>query len=207
MEGFFILGGVVMLFLKSLILGISVSAPVGPIGLLCIQRTLSKGKLAGFLTGFGAVTANMIYASIAAFGFSVVSTFLTEQETYLRIFGSVFLFYLGIKTFLKQPANEAAHLGGETLISMYLTTFLLMFTNPSTIFNFVAMFTGLGFDQGSSSLTTSLSLISGVFVGTSLWWLFLSFVVSRFKDKITLHLKLVNKVAGGLIILLGILAL
>ncbi|SFA72152.1 MULTISPECIES: LysE family translocator [unclassified Bacillus (in: firmicutes)] len=196
-----------MLFLKSLILGISVSAPVGPIGLLCIQRTLSKGKLAGFLTGFGAVTANMIYASIAAFGFSVVSTFLTEQETYLRIFGSVFLFYLGIKTFLKQPANEAAHLGGETLISMYLTTFLLMFTNPSTIFNFVAMFTGLGFDQGSSSLTTSLSLISGVFVGTSLWWLFLSFVVSRFKDKITLHLKLVNKVAGGLIILLGILAL
>lgn len=195
-----------MLFLKSLILGISVSAPVGPIGLLCIQRTLTRGKLAGFLTGFGAVTANLIYASIAAFGFSVVSVFLIEQELYLKIFGSVFLFYLGIKTLLKKPADTAAKLDGETLASMYLSTFLLMITNPSTIFNFIAMFTGLGFDQDSSSLATTLSLISGVFVGTSIWWLFLSSVVSRFKNKITPHLSLVNKVAGGLIILLGILA-
>ncbi|MBO9129537.1 LysE family transporter [Bacillus sp. 165] len=195
-----------MLFIKSFILGLSVSAPVGPIGLLCIQRTLSKGRAAGFLTGFGAVSANVIYASIAAFGFSVVSSFLMEQEVYLRVFGSIFLFYLGIKTFLKTPAKTAADLRGETLLSMYASTFLLMITNPVTILNFVAMFTGLGFNQQGGSAATSLALISGVFVGASLWWLFLSFVVSVFKKKITPHLVVVNRIAGGLIILLGILA-
>ncbi|MGE8205894.1 LysE family translocator [Heyndrickxia sp. NPDC080065] len=103
-----------MLFLKSFILGLSVSAPVGPIGLLCIQRTLSKGKSAGFITGFGAVTANIIYASIAAFGFTVVSSFLLEQEFYIKLFGSIFLLCLGINTFFKKPASTAANLEGGT---------------------------------------------------------------------------------------------
>lgn len=196
-----------MLFLKSFILGLSVSAPVGPIGLLCIQRTLSKGKSAGFVTGLGAVTANIIYASIAAFGFSIVASFLLEQEFYIKLFGSVFLLYLGIKTFLKKPANSAVDLKGETRFKMFLSTFFLMITNPIAIINFVAMFTGLGFNQDSSSMITAVTLIGGVFLGSSLWWLFLSFAVSKFRRKLTPHLSLVNKIAGSLIILLAILAL
>lgn len=196
-----------MLFLKSFILGLSVSAPVGPIGLLCIQRTLSRGKTAGFMTGFGAVSANIIYASIAAFGFSIVSAFLMEQELYLKIFGSVFLFYLGIKTFTKKPADTAAKLEGETLAAMYLSTFLLMITNPVTIFNFVAMFSGLGFDEDSSTAVSTFSLIGGVFFGASSWWLCLSFFVSIFKKQITPHLLIVNRASGALIILLGLLSI
>ncbi|UOY93331.1 LysE family translocator [Ectobacillus sp. JY-23] len=192
-----------MLFMKSFILGLSVSAPVGPIGLLCIQRTLTHGKTAGFLTGFGAVTANMIYASIAASGFSIVSSFLLEQEIYLHILGTIFLFYLGIKTFLKKPVQRTAHLTNETLLSMYISTFLLMMTNPVTILNFTAMFAGLGFDQESSSTITTTALISGVFIGASLWWLFLSVAASIFRNKINVHLDLVNKLAGLSIILLG----
>jgi threonine/homoserine/homoserine lactone efflux protein len=195
-----------MLLLKSFILGFSVSAPVGPIGLLCIQRILSKGKLAGFMTGLGASTANLLYASIAAFGFSVVSSFLIEQQLLLKIVGSVFLFYLGVKTFLKQPGNTVANLEGESLTSMFLSTFLLMITNPVTILNFVAMFAGLGFDQDSKSNLSAASLITGVFFGAVVWWGILSTIVSLFRQKITPHLGLVNKIAGLLIIILGIIS-
>ena len=195
-----------MLLLKSFILGFSVSAPVGPIGLLCIQRILSRGKTAGFMTGLGASTANLLYASIAAFGFSIVSTFLIDQQLLLRIIGGVFLFYLGMKTFLKKPAKTAASLEGESLISMFLSTFLLMITNPVTILNFVAMFAGLGFDQKSSTILSTMSFILGVFLGAITWWFILSSVVSLFRNKITPHLGLVNKIAGLLIIILGIIS-
>ena len=195
-----------MLFLKSFILGFAVSAPVGPIGLLCIQRTLSRGKSAGFLTGMGAVSANIIYACIAAFGFSIVSSFLLEQQFYLKIIGALFLFYLGIKTFLKNPAKAAAQLEGEHLFSMYLSTFFLMITNPVTILNFVAMFAGLGFEHNAQTSITAISLVAGVFFGATSWWLFLSFFASVFRNKITPHLAIVNKIAGMLMILLGVMA-
>ncbi len=195
-----------MLLLKSFILGFSVSAPVGPIGLLCIQRILSRGKTAGFMTGLGASSANLIYASIAAFGFSVVSSFLIEQQMLLRVIGAVFLFYLGIKTFLKKPSNTAANLKGESYIGMYLSTFLLMITNPVTILNFVAMFAGLGIDKGSNTNLSAFSLIIGVFLGAIAWWFILSNIVSIFRSKITPYLGLVNKIAGLLIIILGVIS-
>ncbi|WP_217499486.1 LysE family translocator [Parageobacillus sp. VR-IP] len=170
-----------MLLLKSIILSFSVSAPVGPIGLLCIQRTLTKGQMAGFFTGLGASTANMIYASFAAFGFSVVSSFLLEQQFILRIIGGVFLLYLGVKIFLAKPAERAAYLEGNGLIRMYLSTLFLMITNPTTILNFVDMFAGLGFDKTASSPSTAFIFVSGVFLGVIFWWFLLSFSVSILK--------------------------
>jgi len=195
-----------MLLLKSFILGFSVSAPVGPIGLLCIQRILSRGRTAGFMTGLGAASANLIYASIAAFGFSVVSSFLVEQQLILRGIGGLFLLYLGIKTFIKKPSNHAANLEDESVFAMFLSTFFLMITNPVTILNFVAMFAGLGFEQSSTSRLVAVTLIGGVFLGALTWWIILSYVVSLFRNRIRPHLSRVNKIAGLLIILLGILA-
>jgi threonine/homoserine/homoserine lactone efflux protein len=199
-------GYIKLLLLKSFILGFSVSAPVGPIGLLCIQRTLLKGVPAGFLTGLGAVTANIIYASIAAFSFSVISNFLLEHQLYLKMIGSAFLFYLGIKTFLKKPSTKAANLGGDRLVRMYISTFLLMITNPITILNFIAMFAGLGFDKSSNSEIRAITLITGVFLGATSWWLILSFGVGMLRKKIIPHLVIVNRIAGILIILLGCLS-
>jgi len=195
-----------MLLLKSFILGFSVSAPVGPIGLLCIQRILSRGRTAGFMTGLGAASANLIYASIAAFGFSVVSSFLVEQQLILKMIGGVFLLYLGVKTFIKKPSSAADNLEGESLFAMFLSTFVLMITNPVTILNFVAMFAGLGFEQSAASSLVAVSLISGVFLGAITWWIILSYVVSLFRNKIRPHLSKVNKIAGLLIILLGVLS-
>jgi threonine/homoserine/homoserine lactone efflux protein len=195
-----------LLFFKSIILGFSVSAPIGPIGLLCIQRTLARGKLAGFLTGLGAAAANIIYASFAAFSFSLVSSFLIEQQWFLRVAGGFFLLYLGIKTFLNKPAEEAAVLGGAGLAGMFSSTFILMISNPVTILNFVTMFAGLGFNQTADSKLTAAALILGVFLGAAFWWLLLSFGVSIFRNKIMPRLGAVNKIAGALIVLLGCLA-
>ncbi|PFA63199.1 lysine transporter LysE [Bacillus sp. AFS015802] len=196
-----------MLILKSFILGFSVSAPVGPIGLLCIQRVLSQGATAGFLTGLGAATANIIYASIAAFGFTVVSAFMLEQQVYLKIIGMVFLVYLGMKTYRKKPPQESSSIKGENPFQMFASTLLLMITNPVTILNFAAMFAGLGFSEESSSLRMAVTLILGVFMGAVTWWLVLSIGVNLFKKNITPHLPLVNKAAGILIILLAFLSL
>ncbi|MFC7372920.1 LysE family translocator [Fictibacillus iocasae] len=192
-----------MLFFNSFLLGFAVSAPFGPIGLLVMQRVLSNGRAAGFLTGLGAVTANLIYASVAAFGFSVVSGFLLEHELALKMMGSLFLLYLGVKTFLKKPPAKAAALEGTSLLGMYLSTLLLMLSNPVTILNFTAMFAGLGFTQDAGTAEAAFLLLTGVFLGASFWWLILSLGVSLFKDKITPHIARVNKLAGVLVIVLA----
>ncbi|SFC67602.1 Threonine/homoserine/homoserine lactone efflux protein [Bacillus sp. OV322] len=194
-----------MLLLKSFILGFSVSAPIGPIGLLCIQRVLLKGRSAGFLTGLGAATANIIYAGIAAFGFSAISFFLVEKQLYFKIIGSLFLLYLGIKTYFKKSTNKAADLDGSSLFRMYASTLLLMITNPVTILNFAGMFAGFGFEQNSSPVQTSILLISGVFLGAISWWIILSLAVSILRTKITPYMDYVNKIAGLLIVILALL--
>jgi hypothetical protein len=107
---------------------------------------------------------------------------------------------------MKKPSNQAAKLEGESLIGMYLSTFFLMITNPVTILNFVAMFAGVGIEQSSKSGLTDFTLITGVLLGATSWWFILSYVVSIFRNQITPHLALVNKIAGVLIILLGFLA-
>ncbi|MCA1029609.1 LysE family transporter [Bacillus timonensis] len=197
-----------LLLLKSILLGFSVSAPVGPIGILCMQRTLEHGKRAGFLTGLGAASANVVYASFAAFSFTLVSHYLVEYQTVLQAVGGLFLGYLGVKIFLKQPAQHAANLKGNHLLFMYLSTFFLMITNPMTIFNFVAMFAGIGVQMNSLSIQSASALVIGVFLGAITWWFILSTFVSLFKKKFTyLVLALINKLAGATITSLGLVAL
>ncbi|MTH53648.1 LysE family translocator [Bacillus mangrovi] len=192
-----------MILLKAMILGFSVSAPVGPIGILCIQRTLARGRAAGWFTGLGAVTANLIYAGAAAYGFSAAAGFLLQYELYLKLFGTGFLLYLGVKTYRKKPAAEAAKLQGDTLVRMYTSTFLLMISNPSTILNFAAMFSGLGFGGGPETATV---LVIGVFTGALLWWTLLSFGVHALRRRVNPLLPFINKAAGILICVLGALS-
>ncbi|MCD7035629.1 LysE family translocator [Metabacillus sp. GX 13764] len=195
-----------MLFLKSIILGFSVSAPIGPIGLLCIQRVLQRGKVAGLLTGFGAVTANILYAAVAALGFSVISAFLLQQQAILKVLGTLFLLYIGVQTLVRKPAKYAANLKGESLFQMYLSTLLLMIANPVTILNFTAMFSGIGFHQGEDTISTVFQLVGGVLIGAAFWWILLSCFVSIFRSRLTAHLGFVNKSAGLMIILLAVLS-
>jgi threonine/homoserine/homoserine lactone efflux protein len=198
-----------MLFLlKGLILGFSIAAPVGPIGVLCIRRTLSCGVRNGFISGLGAATADAIYGSIAALGLSVVSSFLINQQFYLRLLGGVFLLYLGYTTYKSIPAETAAIAGGEGLLGAYASTLLLTITNPMTILSFAAVFAGLGLGATGTNGLSALLLILGVFIGSMVWWAILSGLVNVLRDKFDQQrLKWINQLSGIIIAGFGLYCL
>jgi threonine/homoserine/homoserine lactone efflux protein len=194
-----------LVFLRGFLIGVSIAAPVGPIGVLCIRRTLAEGKLKGFLSGMGAASADMVYGAIAAFGLTVITDLLVENKFWLRIIGGCFLLYLGIKTFLEKPANQTAQVKQSGYFGAYLSTFFLTITNPMTILSFAAIFAGTMFIGTTSS---PIVLVAGVFTGSACWWLALSLGVGMLRNRLTAnHMAWVNRISGTIIITFGIIAL
>jgi len=193
------------LFLPGLLIGISIAAPVGPIGILCIRRTLAEGKLKGFLSGMGAASADMVYGAIAAFGLTVVTDLLVDNVFWLRLIGGCFLLYLSVKTFLEKPANHAAQARQSRYFGAYISTFFLTITNPMTILSFAAIFAGTMFLGNTSS---PIVLVAGVFSGSATWWLALSFGVGLVRDRLNQNLMIwINRISGLIIVTFGIIAL
>jgi len=194
-----------LLLLRGLLIGISIAAPVGPIGVLCIRRTLSDGKLTGFLSGMGAASADMVYGAIAAFGLTVVSNLLVENAFWLRLIGGGFLLYLGVKTFLEKPADHASQATQSGYFSAYLSTFFLTITNPMTILSFAAIFAGTMLTRETGS---PIMLVLGVFLGSATWWLTLSLGVGLMRDRLTTsHMAWINRISGAIITAFGVFAL
>ena len=195
-----------MILLKGLILGFLIAAPVGPIGVLCIQRTLSKGRVSGFVSGLGAATADAFYGAVAAFGLVVISNVLIEQQFILRLCGGIFLLYTGLKIFYSKPRENSRIESNTNLISDYISTFFLTITNPITIISFTALFTGIGFMRGN--FTTSGFLVVGVFLGSALWWLILSFGIKWIQFNVkNFSLELINKISGTVILIFALVVL
>ena len=196
------------LLFRGLLIGFSIAAPVGPIGVLCIRRTLADGRLSGLVSGLGAATADMLYGCVAGFGLTFISSFLVGQQLWLRLFGGLFLLYLGIKTLLSKPSEQAAKADGSGLLGAYLSTFFLTATNPLTILSFVAIFAGLGLANTNGSYASALVLVLGVFLGSAAWWLLLTGGVGLFRAKFnTQGLLWVNRVSGMIITVFGVVAL
>lgn len=195
-------------FLKGLIIGFSIAAPVGPIGVLCIRRTLAQGRVCGLVSGLGAATADAVYGCIAGLGLTFISSFLIRQQLWLHLIGGGFICYLGIKTFMSLPAEQAAKAKGSSLVSAYASTFFLTLTNPMTILSFAAVFAGLGVASTSSNYRLAMVLVLGVFIGSALWWLILSGCISLVQTKVTPgRLQWVNRISGVLITMFGAIAL
>ena len=195
-------------FFRGLIIGFSIAAPVGPIGVLCIRRTLAEGRLAGFLSGMGAASADMFYGAVAAFGLTAIQDLLINQSNWLRIVGGIFLLYLGVKTFFAKPSEEAAMSTRGGLFGAYLTTFFLTITNPITILSFLAIFAGLRLGETDGNYTSASLMVLGVFLGSAAWWLTLSTGVSFLREKFTpALLAWVNRLAGVIIFVFGMVAL
>jgi len=171
------------LFLKGLILGFSIAAPVGPIGLLCINRALLLGGRFGFASGLGAATADAIYGSLAAFGLGVISRFLVAQHAWIHLAGGIFLAYLGIRGLISKPTVRAADAPASGLIWHYLSTLALTLTNPMTILSFVAVFAALGVAHTANVYVSGTFTVLGVFLGSSLWWLSLTLFVTLARRK------------------------
>jgi threonine/homoserine/homoserine lactone efflux protein len=193
------------LLLKGLVLGFSIAAPVGPIGILCIRRTITDGWRAGLLSGLGAASADAIYGSIAGFGITLISGFLVTYQFPLRLCGGFFLLYLGVRTILAKPSGKLEKLPPRRFTSIYFTTFFLTLTNPMTIISFAAIFSGIGLISASTNYYSAVLLISGVFLGSGLWWIFLSFLVNSIRGRLDFNkLKWINMTSGILILGFGI---
>jgi len=193
--------------LKGLAIGFSIAAPVGPIGILCIRRTLAEGHRAGLATGLGAATADAVYGCVAAFGLTAVSSVLVDQRFWLGLLGGGFLCYLGASTFRSSPAEQSAMAGSKGLVSAYFSTFLLTLTNPMTILSFAAVFAGLGL-RASTDYRAAGALVAGVFVGSALWWLLLSNGAALLRSRVnSTWMRAVNRVSGGIIFGFGLYAL
>ena len=198
----------VSLFLRGLVIGFSIAAPVGPIGVLCIRRTIVEGQLYGLVSGLGAATADALYGCVAAFGLTFISSFLIGHKLWLSLIGGLFLLYLGIKTLLSKPAEDAAKAEGKGLLGAYASTFLLTVTNPMTILSFVAIFAALGLGSTTGSYASALILVLGVFCGSAAWWFLLSGGVGLFRNKFNARgLLWVNRISGAIITLFGVIAL
>lgn len=190
--------------IKGLVIGFSIAAPVGPIGVLCIRRTLAEGRLIGFLSGLGAATADMFYGAVAAFGLTAVQQMLVGQQIWLRPIGGLFLIYLGVKTMLSRPAEDPAQVRRGGRLGAYLSTLGLTLTNPATIFSFTFIFAGLQLGAEGGMAGAAL-LVAGVFIGSAAWWLGLSTIVGLFRERFgPQHMLWVNRLAGSFIALFGV---
>jgi threonine/homoserine/homoserine lactone efflux protein len=196
------------LLIKGIIIGFAIAAPVGPIGVLCIRRTLADGRLPGFVSGLGAATADAGYGAVAAFGLTLITDFLMEGASWLRLIGGAFLLFLGIRTFFARPAERAAPVRNGGLVGAYASTFFLTLTNPTTILSFAAIFAGLGAGSPNGNPSSAMLLVLGVFLGSALWWLVLSGTAGLFRAKLSAGgLRWVNRVSGTIITAFGVLAL
>lgn len=192
------------LILNCLVIGFIVAAPIGPIGVLCIKRSLQYGAKTGIALGFGTALADMFYASIAAFGLTALFDFFVSFQSVIQIIGIVFLVLIGIKTYKSKPAIVASIKHNKTnLIGEFLGAFFLTLTNPITILAFTALFISAGLKN--SAYLEALQAVVGVFVGSMLCWIFLSIFISRYTQKITQEMLLkINKISGVIILLFAV---
>jgi threonine/homoserine/homoserine lactone efflux protein len=180
---------------------------VGPIGLLCINRSLTEGRVRGFVSGLGAATADMVFCIIAGFGFTFVSRFLDEQALWVSLVGACGLVFLGLRIFFSTPAEKSCAVTGGDLAHVYVSTFVLTLINPVTILFFVALFTSLGVTLTHEDYPSLVLLIAGVLVGAVFWWFLLTGCVSLLHRKLTQEtIRWVNRISGTIVMILGLLA-
>jgi threonine/homoserine/homoserine lactone efflux protein len=196
------------LLLQGMIIGLVVAVPVGPLGLLCINRALVMGPWCGLLSGFGVATADALAAGIAALGISLVSAFLTDHQTGLRFIGGVFLCYLGLKIYNCDPTRQAPSNDFNGWFGAYATTFLLTLSNPVTILSFIAIYAGWGIESLSGHYFAAAILMLGVFIGSAMWWIALFVGLTAFRDKFSMRvLRWIHKISGLVIASFGVVVL
>jgi threonine/homoserine/homoserine lactone efflux protein len=195
-------------FLKGLIIGFVLPIPIGPVGILCIRRTLAYGKYYGFLTGLSAAISDMMLSIVAAFGITLVSNYISGYQQEIRLFGGVVLLAIGYLTLRPHPIKETAVQGVTSPALSFFSTFLITFTNPMAVFAYAAVFAGIGVDDLIHNHTSASLVVIGVFVGSLCWFSVLIYLSSIFKEKIISRgLVLVNKITGSLLMLFGLIAL
>jgi len=178
------------------VVGVVIAVPVGPVGVMCVRRTIFEGKLAGFVSGLGAATADAVFGIIAGFGLTAVSDWFIDYQQWLRVAGGCYLLYIGGWAFVAEPPAELeSERDPESLLSNFASTFVLAVTNPITVLAFLGIFTAIG---------RASILVLGVWVGSLLWWLALSFGVGQVRHSIERrHLGWISRGSGAILFFSG----
>ena len=196
------------LFARGLVIGFAIAAPVGPIGMLVIRRTLTDGLLLGLLTGLGAAVADALYGCIGAFGLTFISGFLMGHASWTKLIGGSFLLWLGLATLRVKPREDDVGVSKVRYLTALLSTLILTLANPATILSFMAVFAGLGLGTKPGDYGAAGMVVAGVFIGSALWWLLLSGGVMLVRHKLRPGtLRWINYGSGAFLSAFGIYAL
>lgn len=196
-----------ILFLKGIAIGLAIAAPVGPVAVLCIRRTLAHGIAQGVASGMGAVTADVFFGSAASFGVAAVSGLVLTYENWLRSAGGLFMLVLGVRTYFQQSKPSEAQ-GTSPILRAYGTAFFLTITNPITIFAFTGIFAAFSVVNHAMTALDSATLLIGVTIGCVIWWLGLTMVAVLSRRWVASHnLRWMNRLAGAVLLVFGAAAL
>jgi len=198
-----------ILLLKGIMIGVLMSFPFGPTGLLCINRTLTNGRTSGFLSGMGSATGDTIFVVIAGFGVSYLVHFIEAGQFYFHLLGSAIIILLGIRIFISNPVKKFRYRnqGGEKRVWHYFSGMFLALSNPFILFAFLAVFATFNL-LDKNSFMPAISLTGGFFLGATAWWFFISSVVNRLRDRLRLRgIFWLNRIAGAAIFIFGFAAI
>lgn len=195
---------------KGIIIGIVVSAPLGPVGVLCIQRTLNKGRWYGFVTGIGATFSDLLYALLTGYGMSFIADFLSRHILYLQIFGSILLMIFGIYTFRSNPTKSIRPTSPNkgTYLHNMLTAFMLTLSNPLIIFLFIGLFARFGFLASNVNLFEHVTGYVGIATGAILWWFIITYAVNKVRKHFDVRgIWVINRIIGAIVVIVSVVAL
>jgi threonine/homoserine/homoserine lactone efflux protein len=196
------------LVLYGIIMGLFVTIPLGPVGVMCIQRTINRGWKSGLVSGLGAAFADTIYAIIAGLGVGVVVNFIEREQVWIQLVGSVIIIIIAVRTFLANPAVEFRNQRNKKNkpFEEFLSVFLVTISNPAVFFAFIAMYAGFNvFDKQTTNVFSFLIVILSVFIGAMSWWYLLSTIINKYRTRIRLkNIWWLNKIMGGVIFLCGV---
>jgi threonine/homoserine/homoserine lactone efflux protein len=193
------------IFIKGFVVGLLMCAPVGPIGLLCVRRSIAYGRASGFASVLGAAVVDGLYCLIAGLGITVIANFLRDEEVWIRLVGGWLLIAVGVKIFLSPPREAAGPNNGAGLLKAFSSAFVVMLANPMPILVFTAAFTALGIHGWRGDSLSTIALVSGVFCGSAVWAPILVTVINLIRPRFdTEHLRMLNRIAGSVIAALGL---
>lgn len=195
-----------MLLIKGILVGLLASIPLGPIGVLCVQRTISKGRLSGFFSGMGAAVADTVFAMIAGFSLSFIMDFVEMWKTEFQVGGGIIIILLGLKIFATNPISQMRKNRRQKskLFEDFVSVFFLTVSNPLAVFFFVALFAGVNVVTEGENIFHAGAILGGVLFGASLWWFTLTTFVNMFRKRFRIkQLWWINKIAGAVIMLIG----
>lgn len=196
--------------IKGIITGLLVSVPLGPIGILVIQRTLNKGRMSGFISGLGATAADTIFALIAGLGLSIIINFIRDRQVFFQIAGGLFVIYIGLRIFYTNPvkALKLQRMNKTMLSQDFVSVFLLTISNPMAIFIFLAIMAAINIGGDQLNFFELSVLLAGVFTGAAVWWFIISSIANRFRKRIRLRsIWWMNKITGTVVFIFGIAVL